>query len=91
LDDQTLRREIGVETMKITYDPEADAACIYLAPFKPGLSKEAVPLLPEQTGGRFINLDFGADGKLVSIEILDASKVLPEAVLKSASRPGLRS
>ena len=73
--------------MNLTYDPEADAACIDLVDVKPGMAKETVPLLPEQTGGHMINLDYDAQGRLISIEVLDASKVLPASALKSGQYP----
>ena len=52
--------------MKITYDAEVDAMYIELRPAGDGgvETKEA---------DEGIHLDFGADGKLVGIEILDAS------------------
>ena len=70
--------------MRITYGPAADAACIYLAPRRPGMSKETIPM---DIAGRAFAFDFGADGRLSYIEVLDASKVLPASVLKAASRP----
>ena len=71
----------------MTYDPEADAASIFLVPFKPGMSKEAVPI---DIDGHAFAFDFDAEGRLVSIEVQNASKVLPVSVLKSASRPERR-
>ena len=68
----------------MTYDPEADAATIFLVPFKPGMSTETVPVDIE---GHAFAFDFDAEGRLVSIEVQDASKVLPISVLKSASPP----
>lgn len=73
--------------MKLTYDRIADAAYLYFEEPLAGMSKETVPLLPEQTGGHWINFDLGADGRLVGIEILDASKVLSKAVLERAEPP----
>ena len=70
--------------MKLTYDPEAGAACISLVPFKPGMSKETVPV---DIDGHAFAFDFDAEGRLVSIEVQNAAKVLPASVLKSASRP----
>jgi uncharacterized protein YuzE len=52
--------------MKITYDPEVDALYIELRPAGP----EGVETRETSEG---IYLDFGPDGKLVGIEILDAS------------------
>src|SRR5437867_2975575 len=77
-------RSLEVATMKLRYDPKADAASIDLVPFKPGISKETVPVDIE---GHAFAFDFDAEGRLVSIEVQNASKVLPISVLKSASPP----
>ena len=50
-----------------TYDPEADAAYIYLGESKILESEEVAP---------GIVLDFDAEGRVVGIEILSASTVL---------------
>ena len=55
--------------MKITYDPEVDAAYIYLTE-KPG-GKVTTAKVNEH-----IFLDYGAADELVGLEILDASEVL---------------
>jgi len=55
--------------MKIRYDAEVDALYIELRPLDPGTA-ECRELTPE------INADYGADGKLAGLEILDASVVL---------------
>lgn len=68
--------------MKITYDSEADAAYIYLAPIEPGGVAKTYACDPGEVGGT-INLDFDADGRLLGIEVLDASGKLPESVLKT--------
>ncbi len=69
--------------MKVTYDAVADAATIFFGPDEPGVSKKTIPMIIE---GHDIIFDFGADGRLVFIEVLDASRVLPAEVLKTASR-----
>jgi uncharacterized protein YuzE len=58
--------------MKITYDPEADALYIELRPIAPGTA--TCRDLAED-----IVADYGPDGKLAGIEILDASVVLGDA------------
>ena len=55
--------------MKIRYDAEADAMYLELRPLEPGTA-ECRELTPE------INADYGPDGKLAGLEILDASVVL---------------
>lgn len=68
--------------MKVTYDRDADAAYIYV-----GSEHEPVhrtyPCDPVTVGG-MINLDFDREGRLLGIEILDASRKLTPAVLKNA-------
>lgn len=53
--------------MRITYDKEADAIYIYL------IENEKIS---ESKGEWPINLDLSKDGKLIGIEILQASKVV---------------
>jgi uncharacterized protein YuzE len=55
--------------MKIRYDAEVDALYIELRPLEPRTA-ECRELTPE------INADYGPDGKLAGLEILDASVVL---------------
>lgn len=54
--------------MKITYDPEADAAYIR---FKKGKFQVTTQRLSED-----IAIDYAPDGTVVGIEILDANKYL---------------
>jgi len=64
--------------MKFEYDKEADAAYIYLEhPIKDKEVKSTIELNDD------IILDFDNKGKLLGIEILDASKVLNKKVLQS--------
>ena len=65
--------------MKLTYDRKADAAYLYLKePVKKGAAKITCPGEGEAGG---INLDFDAEGRLLGIEILDASRRLPLELL----------
>ena len=68
-----------MKTMKFEYDKEADAAYIYLVyPIKAGQAKSTVELKEN------IILDFDNKGKLLGVEILNASKVLNrKALLKT--------
>lgn len=59
--------------MKIRYDAEVDALYIELRELKPGTA-ECRELTPD------ITADYGPDGKLAGLEILDASEVLGEGV-----------
>jgi uncharacterized protein YuzE len=57
--------------MKIEYDPEVDALYIRFRPVAPGMAENR-PISED------VVADFGPDGKLVGLEILDASVVLGE-------------
>lgn len=59
--------------MKITYDPEADAMNIKFQSGKYDISKEIA---------EGIIIDYTKDGRVISIEILDASKRIPMKSIK---------
>jgi uncharacterized protein YuzE len=71
--------------MHIQYDEQADAAYIYLddAPAAPG---SAVKTYACDKRAGTINLDFGADGRLLGIEVLDARRLLPITAMFEARR-----
>lgn len=70
--------------MRIEYDSEADAAYIQLVDdISPGGVHRTVGCDPSEVGG-MINLDFDAVGRLLGIEVLDASKMLPAELLARA-------
>jgi uncharacterized protein YuzE len=74
--------------MKIEYDPRVDAAYIYFVPeIGAGGVATTYPCDPLQVNGE-INLDFDADGRLLGIEVLDASRFLPKDLLAGAPPPG---
>ncbi len=58
--------------MKVNYDKEADAAYISLTKIGPGEVKHTIEL------DKNIILDFNSQKRLIGIEILSASKVIPE-------------
>lgn len=64
--------------MKITYDPRVDAVYIYL--MKTGHPFERRDIDDD------IGLDFDEQGRLVGIEVLDASKRLDLAFVTAASK-----
>ncbi len=65
--------------MEIEYDKEADAAYIYVEyPVKKGEAKKTIEL------NENIILDFDTKGKLLGMEILNASKILNKKVLLEA-------
>jgi uncharacterized protein YuzE len=70
--------------MIIRYDPSVDAAYIYLVPLTTGVqAARTVPVDPIEAGAE-INLDFDDAGRLVGIEVLRASRHLPEALINDA-------
>ena len=71
--------------MKVTYSKIDDAAYIYLVDIKAGVAARTEPCEIDGLKGE-INLDFDKDGRLVGIEVLGASKVLPKSVLDGAKK-----
>lgn len=70
--------------MRISFDPEADAAYIQLADvIGAGGVAFTYGCDPSDVDG-MIHLDFDSDGRLVGIEVLDASGKLPPEVLLQA-------
>jgi len=75
--------------MRTTYDAHADAAYIYLREIEPGgVAETVVGDGPDHTAAGSVNLDFDPEGKLVGIEILNASRSLPKEFLRDAERLG---
>ena len=65
--------------MKLEYDKEVDAAYLYLEhPIKDGEVKKTIEL------NENIIIDFDEKGKLLGMEILNASKVMNKKVLVEA-------
>jgi len=58
--------------MRITYDKEADAVYIYLL----SGNKNKPEIVSETKGEWPIHIDFSKEGKLVGIEILQASQIV---------------
>jgi uncharacterized protein YuzE len=65
--------------MRVEYDAEADAAYLYLIDLEAGAVSDTVEGEGMAEG---VNLDFDAEGRLVGVEVLDASRRLPAALLK---------
>lgn len=73
--------------MKVTYDPESDALYLELRPLAPGTADNR-PLSDD------ITIDYGPDGKIAGIEIIDVSAVLGEdlsRVTLEIESPALRA
>jgi uncharacterized protein YuzE len=62
--------------IETTYDRQVDAAYVSLRKIGPGEVAKTYSCDIEQVGG-MINLDFDQNGRLVGIEILDATALLP--------------
>jgi uncharacterized protein YuzE len=74
--------------MRITYDPNADAVYVYLTDEQLSPGRDSIPCdLPENMRGSIVVMDW-KDGKIVGLEVLDASKVLHADLLAQAVRPG---
>jgi uncharacterized protein YuzE len=75
--------------MRVTYDAAADAAYVSLVETI-GDGEAATQIHSITTPGDRgeVALDFDADGRLLGIEVLRASAVLPAAVLADAMRIG---
>ena len=69
--------------MRVTYDRIVDAAYVYLVPIAEGQVSKTYPCDPNEVRGQ-INLDFDSSGRLVGLEILDASRLLPLELLREA-------
>lgn len=73
--------------MRITYDPEADAAAVYLVDeIAAGGAPKSLMCDLELRNGAVILL-LSEDEQLLGIEVLGASRLLPSEVLSSASPP----
>jgi uncharacterized protein YuzE len=67
--------------MKVSYDRSVDAAYIqFVEEIGVGGVATTYPCDPLEVRGE-INLDFDAEGRLIGIEVLDASKKLPLQLL----------
>lgn len=71
--------------MRITYDAEADAAYLYLTGEELMPGRDSVPCDPPEGTHAFVVLDW-KDGKIVGLEVLDASKLLHADLLVDADR-----
>ncbi|HEX6507138.1 MAG TPA: DUF2283 domain-containing protein [Chloroflexota bacterium] len=67
--------------MRVTFDPVADAVYIYLREIERGGAVKTITV-----DEALINLDFDKEGRLIGIEVLQATDTLPDEVLKRAER-----
>lgn len=71
--------------MHATHDPSADAAHIRLRAIEDRGVASTYTCDAAEVGG-MIHLDFDAEGRLIGIEVLDASRKLPPELLAGARR-----
>lgn len=70
--------------MRVVYDDKADSAYLYLGrKVTPGGVDKTYCCDSGEVGG-MINLDFDAEGRLIGIEVMDASTKLPFDALPDA-------
>ena len=67
--------------LRVSYDPSADAAYIYLQP--PDVTEPSVVRTECVTDG--INLDFDDNGRLVGVEVLSTTLLHPALLAESAA------
>jgi uncharacterized protein YuzE len=66
--------------MNVKYDPTVDAAYIRLTDSDVSEVDYTYACDPKEVGGQ-VHLDFDASGRLIGIEVLQASKKLPKSLL----------
>jgi uncharacterized protein YuzE len=69
--------------MRVALDRVADAASLYLVEVPPGGVAKTYSCDPLQVDGH-INLHFDVEGRLLEVEVIPASKILPEEVINNA-------
>ena len=74
-------------TVRITYDPEVDAAYVYLTDEQLPPGRDSIPVDPPEGIQAGIVLDW-KDGKMAGLEVLGAASVLHSDLLARAIRPG---
>lgn len=70
-----------VSPVRVSYDAEADAAYFpFVEEIRPGEAVRTISVDPQDVGG-MVNLDLDADGRILGLEVLDASRLLRRDVL----------
>jgi uncharacterized protein YuzE len=72
--------------LKVTFDPDANAAYVYLVAIGSGDAVRTEPVEYNGPGG--ILLDFDRAGQMIGVEILGARELLPRRLLDGAVRLG---
>lgn len=73
--------------MKLTYDPEANAAYVLLGDDIAAGSLHHTVELESLVEGTLLNADIGVDGKLVGFEIIGADRLIDARLLREAPLP----
>ncbi|HEX6355412.1 DUF2283 domain-containing protein [Actinophytocola sp.] len=71
--------------MRVTYDPEADAAYLYLTDVDLPVGRDSIPLETPANTPAMVVMDW-RDGKIVGLEVLDASSLLHPDLIAQAER-----
>lgn len=73
--------------LRVTFDPEVDAAYIYLAdePAMGWRHGKTIPVDPAEIGG-MVNIDLDDDGRLIGVEVMDARSLLSDKILDALDR-----
>ena len=72
-------------SVRVTFDRAANAAYIYLCDVEARDEARQHSVDEPHTRGQVV-LDFDVDGRLIGIEVLDATQALPTDLLRSAER-----
>jgi uncharacterized protein YuzE len=72
--------------MRVTYDPAADAAYIYLTESREG-GVAASRVVDQPVDRASVPVDFDHQSRLIGVEVLGASRGLPADTLKAAEHP----
>ena len=73
--------------LRVRFDPEADAAYIYLAdePPRGWRHGKTIPVDPVEIGG-MVNIDLDDDGRFIGVEVMDARSLLSDKILAAVDR-----
>lgn len=70
--------------MRVTFDRHADAGYVYFTAIRPGEAKHQYVCDADYINGDVI-LDFSEDGRLLGVELLSATRLLPPDLLERLS------
>ncbi|MGB6456660.1 MAG: DUF2283 domain-containing protein [Streptosporangiaceae bacterium] len=73
---------VTTKAVRVSYDPEADAAYVYLREGTEFGRVARTAFCDIELQNAAINVDFDNQGRVVGFEILGARKLLPEALLE---------